>query len=104
MARKRVKRNISCMPTATHFATIGHHDIIQQEINLMIDEFEALRLKDFQCLDQIKAAKIMGISQPTFHRLLKNARKKVADALVNNKIIKIHGGHYKLNEKKNRNP
>ena len=47
-------------------------------------------------MDQEKAARKMAISQPTFNRILKNARKKIAEALVNGNAIKIEGGNYKL--------
>ena len=55
------------------------------------DEFEALKLKDFDQLDQKHAALKMRISQPTFHRILLAARKKISDALVNGKEIVIKG-------------
>ena len=95
MPRRRIRRRISYMPGISHFAPIGGPSL-PEEINLTIDEFEALRLKDFKGLEQEKAAKEMEISQPTFHRLILGARKKVADALVNNKIIKIKGGDYEM--------
>ena len=63
---------------------------------LTFDELEAIRLKDFEGMEQKKAAKKMNISQPTFHRLLVSARKKLAEALVNGKAIKIQGGDYKM--------
>jgi predicted DNA-binding protein (UPF0251 family) len=59
---------------------------------LSIDEFEAMRLA---CLDEMKqadAAKLMNVSRPTFSRIVTSACKKVADALVNIKAIKIEGG------------
>jgi predicted DNA-binding protein (UPF0251 family) len=64
------------------------------EIDLKIDEFEAIRLADYQGIDQESAAKSMRISQETFSRILKQARKKVADTIVNGKIIRIQGGYY----------
>jgi len=54
------------------------------------EELEALRLKDVMGLEQKKAAKAMEISQPTFHRVLLKARKKVSDAIVNAKELKIN--------------
>ncbi len=60
-----------------------------EEIVLQPDEFEALRLKDVQNLEQEPAAKQMGVSQPTFHRILTAARKKVSDALINGKAIRM---------------
>ena len=67
-----------------------------EESVITIDELEAIRLKDYEGLDQENAAKKMNISQPTFHRLLLSARKNISDALVNGKALKIEGGVYKM--------
>jgi len=64
------------------------------EIELAMDEFEAIRLADLIGLNQEKAAVSMHISQQTFSRILKRAHKAIADAIVQGKIIKIRGGHY----------
>jgi len=64
------------------------------EIELAMDEFEAIRLADLMGLNQEKAAVSMHISQQTFSRILKRAHKAIADAIVQGKIIKIRGGHY----------
>jgi len=60
------------------------------------DEFEVVRLKDLEGLEQEEAAKKMKISRPTFQRLLICARKKLADAIVHGKAIRIEGGNYKF--------
>ena len=65
-----------------------------ESVGLGVDEFEAIRLKDLEGLEQTEAADSMRISQPTFHRVIEAARKKVADALVNGKAIRIEGGEY----------
>jgi len=70
-----------------------------EEIILQVDEFEAARLKDLEGLEQEECAKKMSISQPTFHRLVVSARKKLADAIINGKAIRIEGGNYCLREK-----
>lgn len=62
------------------------------EAVLGMDEFEALRLADHLQMSQKQAAKSMKISQQTFSRIIKRARKAVADALVDGKIIRIQGG------------
>jgi len=67
-----------------------------KEISLNVEEFEALRLKDFEGLDQTVCAKKMKISQPTFYRVISSARKKISDAIINAKAIKIEGGDYRL--------
>jgi len=64
------------------------------ETNLSLDEFEAIRLSDFMGLSQKEAAQSMHISQQTFSRILKKARKTVAETLVKGMLIKIQGGSY----------
>lgn len=61
-------------------------------IGVTLDEFEAIRLMDYKSLKQKESAKIMEISQPTFHRILNSGREKIAIALIEGKIIKIKGG------------
>lgn len=85
-----------CQPDTTYFKPAGIRLKELEESIITIDEFEAVRLKDLQELDQEAAAKKMNISQPTFHRLVLTARKKIADALVNGKAIKIQGGSFKI--------
>ena len=71
------------------------------EIDLAMDEFEAIRLADFKGLRQAEAGKSMHISQQTFSRILKKAHKAIADAIVHGKIIRIQGGYYVMSSKKN---
>lgn len=87
-------------PGVTYFKPRGVPLIDLEEVNLAVDEFEAVRLKDMERLKQEEAAKRMNISQPTFHRLLESAREKLAEALVNGKVIKIHGGDYEMAARK----
>ena len=61
---------------------------------LAIEEYEAIRLHDHLMLEQKDSAKMMGISQQSFSRLVRKARKKVSDAIVNAKVIKIEGGNF----------
>jgi predicted DNA-binding protein (UPF0251 family)/DNA-directed RNA polymerase subunit RPC12/RpoP len=69
-----------------------------ERISLAVDEFEAIRLKDLELLEQERAASTMNVSQPTFHRILQSAHRKVADALVNGRAIRIEGGDYMVRE------
>lgn len=68
-------------------------------VAMSLDEFEAIRLADFEGLKQIDAAKKMRISRPTFSRIITSAHQKVADALVSIKAIKIEGGCCKIERK-----
>ncbi len=60
-----------------------------EEVILLADELEALKLYEVDGLDQTQSAKKMNISQPTFARILDGAQKKIAEAIVNGKAIRI---------------
>ena len=94
MPRPRMLRKVGYAPKSNYFKPAGMPMSLLKEVILTIDEFESIRLKDYEDKDQETAAKIMGISQPTFNRLLKTARKKLAEAIVEPKAIKIEGGNY----------
>lgn len=96
MVRPRLCRRVRFQPNVTYFKPAGIRMVELEESVLTVDEFEAVRLKDLGGLDQEECAKKMNISQPTFHRLILSARKKIADAIVNGKAIKIEGGVYKM--------
>jgi len=59
-----------------------------------VEELESIRLKDYQRLSQEEAAEKMGVSQPTFHRIVSEAHRKIAEAFVEGKAIRIEGGNY----------
>lgn len=96
MVRPRLCRRVRFRPGATYFKPAGIRMIELKESSLGIDEFEAVRLKDLEGLDEKECAKKMNISQPTFNRLVREARRKIADAIVHGKAIKIEGGNYKF--------
>jgi predicted DNA-binding protein (UPF0251 family) len=68
----------------------------REETILPTEGLEAIRMTDFQGLDQDTAAKMMNVSRQTFGRILAEARAIVADALVMGKILKIEGGHFEV--------
>jgi len=90
MLRGRPKklRSVKNLPKIVQFSPRGKPGR-PEEIELTIDEFEAIRLSDLQNFCQSECAKSMQISQQTYSRILESARKKIADALINGKIIKI---------------
>jgi predicted DNA-binding protein (UPF0251 family) len=96
MPRPRIFRRVWFQPNITYFKPAGIRMAGLEETILTVDEFEAVRLKDFLGLEQEKCAKKMKISQPTFHRLILTARKKISDAIVNGKAIRIQGGNFKM--------
>jgi predicted DNA-binding protein (UPF0251 family) len=62
------------------------------EVVMALDEFEAMRLADLDGLYQEQAAEQMNVSRPTFSRIIDSAHRKVADALVHGKALRIEGG------------
>lgn len=96
MVRPRLCRRVGFNPNVTYFKPRGIPLVDLDEVILQIDEFEAVRLKDLENLEQEECAQKMNISQPTFHRLVLSARKKIADAIINGKAIKIEGGNYRI--------
>jgi len=65
-----------------------------EEVGLKMDEFEAIRLADYQGLSQKDAAKSMRISQQTFSRILRKAHKLIAKGITTGSAIRIQGGQY----------
>lgn len=96
MARPKLCRRIRFNPEVTYFKPRGIPMRHLQEEIITLEEFEAIRLKDLEGFEQSECAKKMEISQPTFHRLILGTRKKIADALINGKAIKVEGGDYNL--------
>ena len=95
MVRPKILRKIDFEPDVDYFKPAGVPVNRLEISNLNMEEAEALRLSDSKGMNQGEAAKQMGISQPTFHRLLVSARKTVAGAITNGRAIKIKGGSYR---------
>jgi len=96
MVRPKKCRMVASIPGATYYKPAGIPLRFLNEIRLSIEEAEALRLKELEGLEQSEGAVKMGISRPTFQRILSSARKKVADALLNGKAIRIEGGNFQV--------
>ena len=89
--RPKKVRFIQKMPKIVQFSPRGRPGR-PNTVDLTLDQFEALKLADYQGFDQVRGAVVMRISRPSFGRILREARKRIADALVNGKAIKIHMG------------
>jgi predicted DNA-binding protein (UPF0251 family) len=89
-------RYVAQLPSVGFFRPAGIPANSSQGVCLSIEEIESIRLKDLEGLEQEECAQKMHISRATFHRILESARKKLADALVNGKVIQIEGGNFGL--------
>ncbi len=96
MARRFKCRRVAFVPGVTFFKPAGIPLRDLEEIQLTVEEAEAIRLKDLEGLEQEEGAEKMNISRPTFQRVLYSARQKIADALLNGKAIRIEGGNFEI--------
>ncbi|MCX5698042.1 MAG: DUF134 domain-containing protein [Candidatus Omnitrophica bacterium] len=92
MSRPCRCRRIRCNPDANYFKPRGIPLDELEEVNLALDELEAVRLADWEGLYQEDAAKKMNISRQTFGNIINNAHKKIADTLLHGKALKLGGG------------
>lgn len=90
MPRPKLHRKIGFQPDVYYFKPQGIPLRLLKEVELNLDEMEALRLKNMEGFEQIECAKKMGISQSTFQRILKTAYKKISEALLVGKAIRIN--------------
>ncbi|MBU2025745.1 MAG: DUF134 domain-containing protein [Patescibacteria group bacterium] len=89
MTRPRKFRRVCFRPRVVYFKPRGVPMRALEEIEISREELEALRLKYVKNFEQIECARQMEISQSTFQRLLSRANKKIAQALIRGRAIKI---------------
>jgi predicted DNA-binding protein (UPF0251 family) len=89
MSRPRIPRCLRFKPNVYYFKPQGIPLRELEEMVLLPDELEALKLHEVDGLEQIEASKKMKISQPTFARILGSSYKKIAQAIINGKAIRI---------------
>ncbi|MFX1259149.1 MAG: DUF134 domain-containing protein [Promethearchaeota archaeon] len=92
MGRRTRRRWVNQTPNNFYFSNI--RPSMDDFVVMTVSEFEAMRLKHYTKLSQIGAAENMGVSQPTFSRILESAHQKVTRALIEGKKIKIYGGNF----------
>lgn len=102
MPRPRICRRIMKRPRCNHFKPVGVQLKSLGEVILTVEEYEVIRLIDLNEMEQSDAGRKMKISQPTLSRLLNSARKKIAEALIRSKAIRIKGGNFEMVRQKDR--
>ncbi|MFH1382689.1 MAG: DUF134 domain-containing protein [Chloroflexota bacterium] len=100
MARPFKCRRVAFMPGVTYFKPAGIPLRSLEEARLTVEEAEAIRLKDLEGLEQEEGAEKMDVSRPTFQRILASARRKIADALLNGKAMRIEGGNFEISPRR----
>lgn len=93
MSRQRRLRKVVAPPNFKGYRPYGNSLQSNDVVELLYEEYEAIKLADYDLMNHQEAAQIMGISRPTFARIYESARRKIASALVETKEIKTVYGN-----------
>ncbi len=96
MARPRKWRKVCSLPDNNRFGPLDTVLDLDEFITMAIDEYETIRLIDLEGLTQEECSGKMHIARTTVQRIYSDARKKIAESLIDGKILLIEGGDYKL--------
>ena len=97
MPRPKRERKIFSLPLIKGFKPFGNHGEQIETLTLLFEEYEAIKLADYNLHTQEEAALKMNVSRPTFTRIYEKARRKIAQAFVEGKAIVIEGGSVSFN-------
>lgn len=96
MSRPRKWRNVCRLPTSNRFGPLDLSPDENDLVNIALDEYETIRLIDLEGFTQEECAKQMNVARTTVQGIYARARKKIAESLVNGKVLIIEGGEYRL--------
>jgi len=96
MPRRKRLRKVVAPPGFKGYKPYGNSKHKKQHVELLYEEYEAIKLADYDLMNHLEASKLMGISRPTFARIYESARRKLANALVETKEIRSVYGNAKL--------
>ncbi len=98
MPRPRKWRKVCCIPERTVFGPLGPGKGKSEIVSMTVDEYETIRLIDFEGMTQEECSENMGVARTTIQRIYIEARKKLAGILVNGNIVRIEGGDIRFYE------
>lgn len=96
MARPMKWRKVCCLPESSQFGPLDTPADAESSVTMTVDEYETIRLIDLQGFTQEECARQMNVARTTVQGIYFEARKKLAESLVNGKILFIGGGEYRL--------
>ena len=96
MARPIKWRKVCCLPESNKFGPLDSPSNFENVVNMTVDEYETIRLIDLEGYTQEECASQMNVARTTVQGIYNDARIKVAESLVNGKVLLIKGGEYRL--------
>ncbi|MGG6310366.1 DUF134 domain-containing protein [Paenibacillus macerans] len=102
MPRPRKWRKVCCLPESDLFGPLNGKNSDSEIIVMSVDEYETIRLIDLEGMVQEECAERMNVARTTVQRIYNDARKKLAESLVNGNRLKIEGGDYQLYDESER--
>jgi len=96
MPRPRKWRKVCCLPESDSFGPLNAARNREHFVIMTIDEYETIRLIDLQGFTQEECSRQMNVARTTVQGIYNEARRKIAESLVNGKVLKIEGGDYQL--------
>lgn len=96
MPRPRKWRKVCCLPDINRFGPLDSPVGKEHFVIMSVDEYETIRLIDLEGLTQEECSSQMKVARTTVQGIYQEARKKIAESLVNGKVLRIEGGDYKL--------
>lgn len=98
MSRPRKFRKVCQLPDNKRFGPLDGDPDINEYVRMTVDEYETIRLIDLEGFNQEECARQMRVARTTVQGIYVNARRKLAESLVNGKGLLIDGGDYTLCE------
>lgn len=98
MVRPKQKRYVCKPPVMEGFKPFGIPMTQLEPLVLLYEEYESIRLADYEGMNQVDAAEKMNVSRPTFTRIYESARRTIAKAFVEGTAIFIEGGNYQTDD------
>lgn len=102
MARPRIRKKVCCLPESNMYGPLQGLNTEKEMVLMTVEEYETIRLIDQDGLTQDESAVKMNVARGTIQKLYSDARRKLAESLIDGKILKVEGGDYKLYDEKER--
>jgi predicted DNA-binding protein (UPF0251 family) len=96
MPRPMKWRKVCCLPQSNSFGPLNSSGNTGSAVVMTVDEYETIRLIDLEGYMQEECAAQMNVARSTVQGIYNSARKKLAESLVNGRVLLIKGGEYRL--------